>query len=148
MKAWHLMQASPVVLHARMCIAEAVAALLDGEVSTAPVVDEGGVLLGMLRESDLFTRNAELAAADLPLLDDEHVPPDCLRAISAGRWGQTRIESIYHPEAPRIDAHTDAAEAVWHLIRNGHEVLPVVEQGRLVGVIWRTRVARFMARAL
>jgi CBS domain-containing protein len=98
---------------------DAVASLLEKDISGAPVVDRDGRLIGLLSEFD------------------------CLRVIAAGEfydygyYAETTVADVMtqpdHTIDPSLDLWAIAGEFVRHRVRR----LPVLENGRLIGQVSR-----------
>jgi len=111
-------------------------------VSGLPVVDAEGTLVGIVTEIDLITRHAPPRQPQyIPLLwglipmrlDDYSTYKEQLRHILA-----VNAEQLMTHE-PSTVAPTDTIERAAELmIKPGHHSLPVVESGKLVGIITRT----------
>lgn len=122
-------------------VAEVAAMLSDHHVSGAPVVDTDGALLGVVTESDLAHR---LAAKVAPA-------PSWLRALFsaapqealdyAKTRGRTARDIMTTPVATVTEAAT-CEEAARLLEEKAVRRLPVLRDGRLVGVVSRADLLR------
>ncbi len=95
--------------------------LLEHSIASAPVVDSQGHLIGMLSESD------------------------CLRAILSGAYFEDAHGSVGNYMTSAVDtisAEADIIEAAGTFLRGQRRRLPVLEEGRLVGMIARCDVLR------
>ncbi len=105
-------------------INSAMNSLLKHRISGAPVVDDGGTLVGVLTKKD------------------------CLRAaIQASyyrEWGAT-VAAHMSKDVKTIDAGTDVLAAAKAFVDSNYRRFPVMQGGRLVGQISRTDVLRAMA---
>ncbi len=70
-----------------------------------------------------------------------------LRAVDRSRWPQTRVEQIMIPWADLVTVtpEDDAAHALELISQRGFNQLPVVEQGRLTGLIHREDLMRWLS---
>lgn len=115
--------------------------LVEHGISGLPVLDAGGVVLGVVSEADFLakapapTRSRVLAW----LLDDADSWRDKLTARTAG-------EAMTAP-AITIGPEQDIAEAARLMSRHGVNRLPVVDdEGRLVGIVTRADLVRTFTR--
>ncbi|MFH1091396.1 MAG: CBS domain-containing protein [Pseudomonadota bacterium] len=109
-----------------------------------PVVDEEGELVGVVSQSDLIAQNI------LP-----HVP----KAVSLFDWviylgGQGRLEAelekiagttvgdIMTREVITVDASTPLEDVATIMTEKGIHTIPVLEEGRLAGVIGKLDIVR------
>lgn len=121
----------------------------DHGVSGLPVVDEEGVLLGLVTEKDLIARNARVhfptfinilgavVAVEVPHFrrDIEH-----FLAATAEELMSKNVGTV-HPDTPLEDVAT-------LMVERGYNPVPVVDgAGRVVGIISRSDLVALMARA-
>lgn len=146
-----------VSLSPGMTLEAAAERLVQHGISGAPVVDEGGHLVGILSESDILRHLKHLAEEilgkryltrsvhSLDLLaflgEQDHQAAD-------GVYRQLRAAKVSDVMTRRVERvkPTDSIEFVAAAMIN-HDVnrLPVVEGGRLVGIITRADLARVLA---
>lgn len=110
--------------HARAAAAMLVANGFTG----APVVTAEGVLRGMVSEADLL----RVAALTEPGLPD--AAPDVTAA------------AVMTPEPMAMRPTDDLADVVTLMLEHGIRSVPIVEDGRLVGIVSRRDVLRSVAR--
>jgi CBS domain-containing protein len=129
-----------------------VARLLDEHhISGLPVVDESGRVVGVVSDRDLVARSQELQVKSLrypwPGLGRE---PDLqkLTWLTQGLFaiGETRVREVMSRQVVTIE-DTAPLELAAHLMAS-REVnrIPVLRQGRLVGIISRADLVRAVAR--
>lgn len=142
-----LMTRTLVTVRLETSLAEAAKLMLARHVSGLLVVDEAGALIGVVTEGDLLQR-AELGT------ETQHVP--WLQAFlmpghQAADYVKTHgrhVSEVMTPD-PLCVAPQTALAAVAALMRGRHiKRLPVVEDGRPVGVISRSDLLAALARKL
>ncbi|WP_373387453.1 CBS domain-containing protein [Pseudomonas alcaligenes] len=92
----------------------AIGVLLEHRISSAPVVDEQGRLIGLLAEAD------------------------CLRGILSGAYFEQTgglVGSCMNPRVETVSPDCSVIEVAERFLHGGHRHLPVVEEGRLLGQI-------------
>ncbi|WP_448851071.1 DUF294 nucleotidyltransferase-like domain-containing protein [Corynebacterium sp. 335C] len=107
-----LMTPDPVTAPATATIREAAQAMAAANVSALLLVDGSGGLAGILTDHDLRTR-----------------------VIAAGRSTDDPVAEVMTPEPNHVDPSTLAMEAMLLMGERGHHHLPVLDGGRLAGMI-------------
>lgn len=97
----------------------AVRVLVENRISGAPVIDNIGNLLGILTEKDCMAI-----------------------ALSAGYHGESggKVRDFMSTEVMTVDADTPVIEIAEHFANRNFRRLPVLESGRVVGVVSRRDV--------
>ena len=139
MKAADIMTTEVVTVAPATETSEVARLLLAHRVSAAPVIDRDGHVVGMVSEADLM-RRAECGRDRkwwLTLLAD--------KSAQFVRTHGTRARDVMTREVVTVDVQTSLAEIVRTLEGNGIKRVPVVEDGRLVGIVSRADVLRGLA---
>jgi CBS domain-containing membrane protein len=97
----------------------------------APVVGEGGILLGLVSQRDLI-RNSLRAQA---------LPPSAMAAAMQ----MTTAGEIMTPNVVTAAPDQDIRDAARVMLDNKYGCLPVVEGTRLVGIVTESDFVRFLA---
>lgn len=122
--------------------------LLDRAISAVPVIDADGEPLGMVSEGDLLGRDPQdrLARRDwwLDLLADRKGRPARLASVSAAHGTAGDVMA-----SPVITVTEDTALPEIALLLGRHRIkrVPVVRDGRLVGIVSRADLLRAFAAA-
>jgi CBS domain-containing protein len=130
-------------------VAKVAKLLSDREISAVPVCDEQGKLLGMLSEGDLMRpfgkENALKRAWWLNLLaEGTDLAPgflDYLRLDNRRAHDLMVVPVITAPESASVPELADL------LARHRIKRVPIVREGRLVGIVSRADLVRALARA-
>ncbi|MEZ0580288.1 HPP family protein [Nocardioides sp. MH1] len=132
------MTASPVTVSPDATLKAALRLLDDNGVTSLPVVDDDGVIVGMVSEADLIR---ELVPADprmkrlLPPVRDPFGLPEV-------------VAEVMSPHAVTIRPEDDVATAVGLMTSTTIKSLPVVDRDQhVVGMISRRDVVRTLARS-
>jgi CBS domain-containing protein len=120
---------------------EAARRMLEAGISGLPVTDDGGVLVGIITEADFVAteadRRVKRRAGLLRLIHhDDEIPSQ-----------ERLVGDVMTTDVKVIGPEADHAEAARLMEREGIKRLPVVQDGRLVGLISRTDMLRAYARA-
>ena len=117
-------------------------------VNAMPVVDEEGVLLGLVTQTDLVEQDRPLhiptviSIFDWVLyLESEKDFREEVQRITARTVGE-----IYTPDVEACTLETSVAEIASVMTEKKVHLLPVVDEGKLVGVVARLDVIRSMGR--
>jgi len=127
-----------------MTLKDAAAVLLERGVSGMPVLDDGGEVVGVISEGDILAKalpEPERGGSALARLL-RRADPDDQRRLEARVVG----DAMTAP-AITIEAHWPVAEAAEQMHERKVNRLPVVEQGRLVGLVSRADLVRAFARS-
>lgn len=130
-----VMTAPAITVTPRTSVQEALR-LLDGyDITALPVVDGRGDVVGVVSEADLV-REAVLPDGRA------HMVPVHLSEQSPGRC----VADVMTSCPLTISSRSDLADAVELMTSTAVKSLPVVDMGRLVGVVSRRDVVRVLAR--
>lgn len=139
-----IMTTELITLGPDMDFASAAQILLDKHINGAPVVDQDGRLVGILCQSDLVAQHKRLPMPTLITLLDSFVrltPARELekqaRKIAAMTVGEAMTRN---PVTVKPDTSIEAIAGL--MVDSGLHTLPVVSEGRLVGIIGKEDVLR------
>ena len=117
-------------------------------ISGVPVVNGAGALVGIVSELDLLVRNANLHIPQylrvldimIPLGSRHEFDEEMRRALGA------TAADVMTTELFTVGPQTDLADAATLMLEKDVNRLPVVEQGRVVGIISRADFVRLLAQ--
>lgn len=125
-------------------ITQAAKILLEERVNGLPVIDDGGNLVGILCQSDLIAQQKKISLPSLFTLLDGFIPLQSskqldrefekISAISVGK-AMTPNPVTVSPDATLEDVAT-------LMVNQNFHTLPVIENGKLVGIIGKEDVLR------
>ena len=138
-----------VTLRADQSVAEAADVLAGKQIGAAPVVDDSGKIVGLLRDEDLIVSEARLhvptvisfLGADLVLPSSLHRFEHELKKAAGSSVGDVMITE-FHVAMP--DDTLDGLAAEMHDRDVTH--VPVVDGDKLVGIVARGDLVRFLSR--
>jgi CBS domain-containing protein len=135
------MDSNPATVHRETPVAEVIALLRQHELPGVPVVDDDGKCVGIVTEADLVLPDDQ-GDLHLPHYINLFGGTVFLEPLSRfeGRlrkaFASTAADMMTrHPDTVAPD--TSAKDAARLVHESGHNRLPVVEDGRLVGVVTR-----------
>lgn len=143
------MDREPVAVSPETSVEDVVRTLKQHELPGVPVVNEGGRCVGMVTEADLVLSDEE---GDLHLphyieLMGGIVYLEPLRRFEARlrKAIAATAQDMMTEDPVTVDASASVHEAARIIAEQGHNRLPVIEHGRLVGVVTRVDVLQALA---
>jgi CBS domain-containing protein len=146
MRARELMTTAVVTLSPDASIREVARVLSERGISGAPVVDDEGLLLGVVTEGDLIHRLAIPADRKRSWLRRLLSSPAMQAACYARTHGR-RAEDLMTTKLVMVEEDAPAELVASLLERHGIRRLPVVRDGRVVGIISRADLTRAILAA-
>lgn len=126
-----------------MEIVQAAKILLDKSINGVPVV-EGAKLVGILCQSDLIAQQEKLPTPSVFTLLDGIIPlgsnkhfEKVLRKIAA-----TTVADAMTPDPVTVQPETGIDEVATLMLEKNFHTIPVVEEGKLVGIIGKEDILR------
>ena len=145
------MESDPVTVAPDATLEEVARTLGERELHAAPVVEADGRVVGIVTENDLVIGDEE---------GDLHIPHYIelfggLVFLEPARRFEQRLKKAVAATASQmmtadpatVGPDDDVHDAAHVIVETGHNRIPVVEDGRLVGVISRADVVRALAAA-
>lgn len=118
--------------------------LLEHRINGAPVVDANGALLGVLCQSDLVAQQKTLAVPSFLTILDGFIPLRSLDDLDreAQKIAAITVGQAMTPRPKAIGPDTSIEEIATLMVEKKLYTLPVVKDGRLVGVVGKEDVLR------
>lgn len=139
MRAWQAMTHPVVTVPADATVFAAADILLGSRIGAAPVVDVDGKLLGIVSEADLMNR-PEVGTVPAKswlqrlLADDTRLARDYIRSHSH------RVADVMTREVITVGEHVPLAEIAGLLVRHRIKRVPVVRDGKVIGIVSRANL--------
>lgn len=143
-RARDIMTPDPVTITPQVTIAEAVRLLLEKKFNGLPVVDEGGRVVGVLCQSDLVAQQQRLHVPSVFTLLDGFIPlPGWGKAEEAfKKMSALIVEEAMTPNPVTAGPDTPVEDLASLMVRAKYYSLPVVEDGRLVGIVGKEDILK------
>jgi CBS domain-containing protein len=146
MKARDIMISPVITVKPSALVREAAELLLNHRISAVPVVDEDDHLVGIVSEGDLLHRTEAGTERRhswwlLTLLHNDALAQDYIKAHTS------RVEDVMTRDVIVVRPDTPAHEIAALLEKNAIKRVPVVENGRLVGIVSRANLIQAVASA-
>ena len=144
MNARDVMTKAVVSVHPDTPVREIARLLLDNGISAVPVVDNNAILIGIVSEGDLIRRDQPAREARREwwleiLAEGEQLSPEFLAWLNSQKRPARAIMS-----APviTVSEDTEVGEIARLLVAHQIKRVPVVRDGRLVGIVAREDLLR------
>jgi CBS domain-containing protein len=123
-------------------ITEAAKILLEHHINGLPVVDTGGKLVGIICQSDLITLQKKIRLPSVFNLLDTFIPIRSQKSIDQemSKIAAARVVDAMTSDPVFIDPEMDIEEIATLMVEKSIHTLPVVERGKLVGIIGKEDV--------
>ena len=124
-----------------------VASLLgEKSIGAVPVLDETGVLVGIITESDLFIKEKGIpfSVVKIPHIFNQWVEPRKLAAIYK-EIDAHKASDVMSSPVITVSPDMEVGEAASLMFNNQISRLPVVENNELVGIVSRSDIIKLMA---
>jgi CBS domain-containing protein len=146
----HIMDSDPVSVTVADSVETVLHVMRDHDLRGVPVVNEGGRCVGIITEADLVLSDEG---------EDFHLPHYFQLfggIVFLERWSHfeerarkayaSTAEDMMTPDPVTIEPDASVREAARVIARKKHNRLPVIEHGRLVGVVTRLDVLEALTR--
>ncbi|HUC17428.1 MAG TPA: CBS domain-containing protein [Acetobacteraceae bacterium] len=144
--ARELMTRDVAVVHPDTSLMEAVRLMAQRGISGLPVVDDAGTIVGMLTEGDLVRWHegySEKQARWLDMLaEGGNIAPSFLADI---RDARNKVKAVMSTGVVTVSEETPAREVAHLMTSKGIKRVPVLRDGRLVGIVARADLVRALA---
>ena len=150
------MASNPFTLPPTASVAAAAVALAESRIGGCPVVDASGRVVGMLSEANILdalkTHHKELKVLMPPEISFGISFVEVVRtkeAVSAfAEVGDWPIERIMTKEVVHVAPDDDVERAIERMAKHRIHRVPVLEKGRLVGIVTRTDILKGFFRTV
>lgn len=142
MRVVEIMRTHPVTVRPGASLKEAAALLVEHGISGLPVVDSEGRALGVVSETDLLFK--ETGEPDPPGYLTRLLDPFLLRERE--KFAARTVGEAMTAPAVTIAPRSSVATAAKTMLAGGVTRLPIVEDGKLVGIVTRTDLVRAFVR--
>ncbi len=128
-------------------LADAVRIMIANRISGLPVLENDGQLVGIITEGDLLRRTELESQGKQPSWLKVFLMPSVVAADYVATHGR-RVAEVMTPNPISVSPETDLAEVARLMLQQHVKRLPVLEDGRMVGIISRADVLRALALKL
>jgi CBS domain-containing protein len=127
-----------------MEITRATQVLLENQINGAPVVNDEGRLIGILCQSDLIAQQKKLPIPTVFTLLDAYITLPTTQKLEKQirKIAAIKVADAMTTEPVTVQSDTRLETVATLMVDNGFHTLPVVEDGRLVGIIGKEDLLR------
>ena len=125
-------------------IAHAAKLLLEKGINGIPVVDKKGELVGIICQSDLIAQQKKLPIPSVFTLLDGFIPLASMKHFEKAvqKIAATTVADAMTPNPVTVRTETSIEELASLMVDKNLHTLPVVDEGKLVGVVGKEDVLR------
>ena len=127
-------------------ITQAAKLLLSERINGVPVINETGELVGILCQSDLIAQQKSIPIPSLFTLLDGYIPLTLLNRLDkeVEKIAATTVKNAMTPDPITVDSDTEIEKVASLMVEKNYHTLPVVDSGRLVGIVGKEDVLRIL----
>jgi PII-like signaling protein len=122
---------NPITVAPEMLVEEVIAVLLQSYRAYLPVVNEAGILLGMVTSQDLLGRIVHIPQGAFRFFslhgEERHEASSDIKSLTASQVMRTHVIAV--------EPHTPMVKAVQIMLHDRLSALPVVQDNKLVGIL-------------
>ncbi len=125
-------------------IAQAARLLLDNRINGLPVVDTQGRLVGIVCQSDLIVQQKRVRVPSLFTFLDGYITLTSTRHFEreVEKIAASQVRQAMTPDPASVSPDTAIEDVATLMVEKNYHTLPVVADGRLVGVIGKEDMLR------
>lgn len=125
-------------------ITQAAKLLLSERINGVPVINQAGELVGILCQSDLIAQQKAIPIPSLFTLLDGYIPLTRFNRLDkeVEKISATTVDNAMTPDPVTVTSNTDIEEVAALMVEKNYHTLPVVDDGKLVGVVGKEDVLR------
>lgn len=139
-----VMTPDPVTVTPETPVGQAAALMLERRINGLPVVDDSGALVGIICQSDLIAEQKKLPLPSFFTLLDGYIPLTSLKHLEreVERIAAVNVGQAMSRQPVTVGPQTPLSQAAALMVDHNFHTLPVLDQGRLVGVVGKEDLLR------
>ena len=144
LKARDIMTRQVITVHPQTTVEELARLLMEHHISGAPVVDDAGNLVGVVTEHDLISKEKRLHIPTVVRIFDAFIYLESSKKFEDDikKMVATKVGDICATDVVTVDEEATVQEIATIMSERAVHILPVMSEGRLVGVIGKEDVVR------
>ena len=143
-EAKDIMTSDPVVVVQDGDVSKATAIMIEKGFNGLPVVDDSGRLVGIICQSDIIAQQKKLPLPSFFTFMDGLISLRSMKMLEkeAQKIAATTVGQAMTPDPVCVSLDTGIETLAALMVDNNFHTLPVVEEGKLVGVVGKEDVLR------
>ena len=144
LKAKDIMTREVITISPDTEIAQVAKLLLTNRINGVPVVDDAGQLVGILCQSDLIIQQKNIPIPSLFTLLDGYIPLTSSKKLDreVDKIMATKAADAMTARPVTVSPDTGIEEVAALMVEKNYHTLPVVDAGKLVGIVGKEDVLR------
>lgn len=144
LQAKDIMTRDVITVTPEMEIAKATEILLENKINGVPVVDDSGKLLGILCQSDLIAQQKKLPIPSIFSFLDGFISLSSMKAIEkeVQKIAAATVAHAMTSNPVTVQPDSSIETVAMLMVDNNMHTLPVIDKGRLVGVLGKEDILR------
>ncbi len=146
LRARDIMTRDPITISPETKIAEAAKLLLEKNINGVPVMSGTGQLVGVLCQSDLIKQQKKLPVPSIFTLLDGFIPLTSMKHLEkeVRKITGTTVAHTMTPNPVTVRSDMTIQEIAGLMVDKNFHTIPVVDEGKLVGIVGKEDVLRTM----
>ncbi|MBT3310377.1 MAG: CBS domain-containing protein [Desulfobacteraceae bacterium] len=148
LKAKDIMAREVITVTTSIEIVQAAKILIENNINGLPVVDDDGALVGILCQSDLIAQQKNIPVPSLFTLLDGFIPLTSLKKVERDIQKITAITvaDAMTEDPVSVNSDTGIGEVAELMVDKNFHSIPVVDDGKLVGIIGKEDVLQTLIK--
>jgi CBS domain-containing protein len=144
LKAKDIMSTELITVSPETEIIQATRLLLENNINGVPVMNDTGKLVGILCQSDLVVQQKKFPVPSFFTLLDGLIPLTSMKQLKkeVQKIAAITVAQAMTPNPIFVSPDTGIEEIAALMVDNNFHTIPVVDQGRLVGVVGKEDILR------
>ena len=146
LRARDIMTRNPITISPETEIAEAAKLLLEKNINGVPVMSGTGQLVGIVCQSDLIKQQKKLPIPSVFTLLDGFIPLTSMKHLEkeVRKITSTTVAHTMTPNPVTVRSDMTIQEIAGLMVDKNFHTIPVVDEGKLVGIVGKEDVLRTM----
>lgn len=141
-----IMTEKVITVSPEMEIAQAVQLLLRKRINGVPVVDDSGNVVGILCQSDVIAQQKKIPIPSFFTFLDGVIPLSSMKQLEreVQKIAATKVAHAMTPDPVTVSADSGIEEIATLMVDQNFHTLPVMDNGRLIGILGKEDVLRLL----